>query len=152
VRFLALVYWIMQFLALSLLYLNAFLSPQSSDRAFYNPISFRVHFPALSYHIMHFLALSLWALISLIVCFLALSSFPMSAPLSPHFLYNAFFSPISFCLYAFILDIVLSSPISFSSECAFRPSFQTLSEGLTIYWFGESVISYSFFFFTKLII
>lgn len=116
-RFLAIVYQIVHFLALSLLFLNAFLSLQPSDRAFSNPISFRVHFPALVYHIVLFLALSLWvhlwALISLIVCFLALFSFPMSASSSPHFSYSVFFSPISFYLYAFILYSVLSSPIFF---------------------------------------
>jgi hypothetical protein len=42
-------------------------------------------------------------------------------------------------------DSALSNPISFSSECAFEPSFQTYLERLTISWSSESIVSHSFF-------
>ena len=48
-------------------------------------------------------------------------------------------------------DNLLSS-LFFSSECAFKTLLQTLLEGLIFFLFGESVISHSFFFFTKLTI
>jgi hypothetical protein len=58
VCFLTLIYLIVRFLALSILFLSAFLSLQPLDNVS-SPIYFWARFPALVYQIVHFLALSL---------------------------------------------------------------------------------------------